>query len=155
MARKTYTYAKVKGFRRLLADLPEDVRVELLGRIEVVNEDIAEAAKREALSLGGVSALVAPSIKSVRGRNPTVRMGGRRKLPRSGDGWGPRKRTGPRQTIGDVVFGAEFGSNQPQFPGHPHRGNHGWFLFPVVRANMERIVEACADAIPLGVDRAA
>lgn len=161
MARKTYTFAKVKGFRRFLSDLPEDVRIALIGRIEVVNEDIADEARRRATAQGGVAALVAPSIKAIKGKNPTVRMGSRKKLPRSGNGWA-RARKGKRQTIGDVVFGAEFGGGgQETTPDggstlqfKPHRGNEGFFLFPTVRENMGRIVDACADAIPLGVDEA-
>lgn len=145
---KTQTYRNVAGLNKALRTIPKLA----MARIRDASEDIAgviaqEAASR-ARSLGGVAALVAPTIRSGRDRVPVVRMGSSQKLPDSGAGW-ERDRSGDHQTISDVMWGAEFGAiHHPQFS--PWRGNDegaGYFLWPTVRANNEHIQTRYSEAL--------
>ena len=106
---------------------------------------MATEARGRAVSAGvaRVARYVAPTIRATRDRVPVVRMGGSRALPPR-DG---RARTGSHQTVGDVMWGAEFGSvRHTQFS--PWGGNGdsaGYFLWPSVR--MDEIVEQWAGAV--------
>jgi hypothetical protein len=97
------------------------------------------------MHVGGVARLVAPSVKVGRDRVPAVKMGGSTRLPpRNGK---PRK--GGRQTVGDVWAGAEFGggarARTRQF--RPHRGTVGYFLWPAVRQDSDRIQRTYSAAL--------
>lgn len=159
MARKTYTYTRVKGLRDALRALPEEAQRQLGHAFVDIAGDVAEEAGRRARALGGVSGLVAPSIKAVRDpKSPRVRMGSRRRLPRQGDGWGPRSRRGDSQTIGALIFAAEFGASPttyPQFADHPHRGTRGWFLWPTVRESEDAIMDRIDEAVLRAADEVA
>lgn len=146
--------AKVKGFTTIeglnaaLRMLPKEASAKLRDASVDIAADIASEASGRARSQGGAASLVAPSIRATRDRVPVVKMGGSTRLPASGNGWA-RSRGGARQTIGDVIWGAEFGGGaRPttlQF--QPHRGRTGYFLWPTVRDNNRDIHERYSDAL--------
>lgn len=146
--------AKVKGFTTIeglnaaLRLLPKEASSKLRDASVEIAAGIASEASGRATSVGGVAALVAPSIRATRDRIPVVKMGGSAGLPTAGNGWA-RSRGGARQTIGDVIWGAEFGGGaRPstlQF--QPHKGRVGYFLWPTVRDRNQDIHERYSDAL--------
>lgn len=89
--------------------------------------DVAEGARGAAMSLGGVAAHVAPGIKASAGvKSGAVSLGS-----------------------DPAAAGAEFGGQgRPttmQF--QPHRGTTGYFLYPTIRRDSERINETYRDAL--------
>lgn len=149
---KTTTYTTVKGLNRALSQLPKEASAELRTAAKAIAADIAQEAQGRARGQGGLAALVAPTIRAARDRVPKIVMGSARKLPESGSDW-ERGRSGSRQTVGDVIWGAEFGGGArdttQQFL--PHKGRTGYFLWPTVRDNsddmQERYSEALDDAL--------
>ena len=148
---KTLTFYQVAGLNRALRKLPKTANANLRDASQVIAEKVAKDAAGNARSDGGVAALVAPTIRSGRDRVPVVKMGGSARLP------GPRNRNGKRQTIGDVIWGAEFGGGArpttQQFK--PHLGQTGYFLWPTVRGDREFIEKEYGDAILEAIDEAA
>lgn len=146
MAAKTYT---VPGLRRTLARLPKLAKDELRGASLRIAELVADDARQGARLQGGLALLVAPSITATRDSVPRVKEGSTKKLPRHSSG---RERRGGRQTVGDVMWGAEFGggrrSSTRQF--RPWRGSGsdaGYMLYPAVRRNAERTGELYSAAL--------
>lgn len=145
------TYYSAAGLNKSIRRLPKEAKVELRNGAERIARKVADDAQSKAKSLGGIAAIVAPTIRSGRDAVPIVKMGGSSKLPTSGNGW-QRKREGARQAIGDVIWGAEFGGRRrpttQQFL--PWRGNDtgaGYFLWPTVRGDREFISDAYEDAM--------
>jgi len=145
---KTTTYTSVKGLNRALARLPKEASAELRVAAKAIAVDIAQEAQGRARGQGGLAALVAPTIKAARDRVPVIRMGGSGKLPESGSDWS-RDRNGSRQTIGDVIWGAEFGGQKRattmQFL--PHKGTVGYFLWPTVRDRSDEMQDRYSEAL--------
>lgn len=123
-----------RALRRVDQDLPKQLRVVNLRMAEMVAND----ARARASALGGIAAKSAPSIKAMaQQRSAAVRIGGRR-YP--------------------FALGAEFGSIQfKQFKAwrgnqHSFKGvafvNHttGYFLYPAIRANHQKILDTYLDA---------
>jgi hypothetical protein len=139
----------IEGLNRMMRDLPKEVQARIKDASIAIASDVANEARGRALSGAGgrVSRYVAPTIRGGQAREPIIRMGGRTSLP-SRDG---RPRTGSRQTVGDIMWGAEFGSAQhKQF--QPWGGNGtsaGYFLWPSIRMDdiLERWAEATEDAM--------
>jgi len=131
MAAKTYN---IKGLNRALRKLGPEASAQLRDASILIATHVADEAKARALRAPGPAHLVAPSIKARRDRVPVVVMGSSRRLPaRSG-----KPRTGDRQLVRDVMWGAEFGgkarTTTQQFA--TWRGSSstaGYFLYPAVR----------------------
>lgn len=146
---KTYTFAEAKGLNAVLRALPREAQSELRDASKAIAADIASKASAKATALGGVAKYVAPTIRATRDRVPVVRMGGGRRLP----AWPGRPRRGSRQTVGDVMYGAEFGSRRyRQFPPVTRPGR---FLWRVVEDESAGITDAYGDALMRAVDKAA
>lgn len=149
---KTTTYKTVAGLNKALARLPKEASAQLRTASKDIAGDIADEAADRARGQGGLAALVAPTIRATRDRVPKVLMGSARKLPEEGSDW-THGRGGSRQTIGDVIWGAEFGggarASTVQFL--PHKGRSGYFLWPTVRDRSDetqaRYSEALMDAL--------
>ena len=158
MAAKTTTYTSVAGLNRALRKLPKEASAELRTAAKAIAADVAKEAQERAKGQGGLAALVAPSIRAARDRVPVIKMGSAAKLPSSGNDW-ERGRSGKGQTIGDVIWGAEFGGGKWERTAGggstlqflPHKGQQGYFLWPAVRANsddmQERYSQALLDAL--------
>lgn len=156
---KTLTFYQVEGLNRTLRRLPKEANVALRDASQAIASMIAATASSAARSVGGVAGIVAPTIKAKRDRVPIVKMGSSAKLPMEGNGWTRKSRKGDRQTIGDVIWGAEFGGGKRpttrQFK--PWLGNDtgaGYFLWPTIRGEREFIEKAYGDAILDAVDEA-
>lgn len=124
---------RVEGLNELNRALRQmggpELQKELKEAGKTVAEKVASDARTNAMSLGGVAAKVAPSIKaSARNTGAGVRFGGA-KYPFAG--------------------GAEFGSLQfKQFK--PWRGNTsdaGYFLYPSIRSNSDTIADEYLSAV--------
>lgn len=147
----------IAGLNRTLNSLPKVAQARIRDASVAIAADVAQDAQQRARSgsrgVAKVARHVAPTIRATRDRVPVVRMGGSKKLPTSGSGW-THSRSGPGQTVGDVMWGAEYGSDRsPQFS--PWGGNDesaGYFLWPSVRMDeieeryAEALVDACEDA---------
>lgn len=152
---KTLHFYTAANLNRTLRQLPTTASAKLRDASQAIADKVAQDAAARATAEGGVARLVAPTIRSKRDRVPVVMMGSSAPLPADG-----RSRSGSRQTIGDVIWGAEFGGGvRPttrQFP--PWRGNDtgaGYFLWPAVRGDREFIEQAYGDAILDATDEAA
>lgn len=126
MAAKMTTYNGIAGLNRALRALPKEANAKLREASQEITEVVASDARGRATSQGGSSAKVAPTIKAAKDRYPVIRMGGKRRI---------KGRKGEKQTIGDLIWGSEFGgqrrSTTMQF--RPHKGTLGYFLWPAVR----------------------
>lgn len=145
---KLTAYNNIAGLNRALRRLPKEATAELRDASRRVADMVAMHAAQRAYSLGGVAALVAPTLKASRDRVPVVKMGGSAKLPAFGNGW-EHSRSGARQSTGDLIWGAEFGGrgrpSTQQFL--PHLGQVGYFLWPTVRDDGDEIHEAYSEAL--------
>lgn len=134
---KKMTYYSVAGLNKALRKLPKEAKAKLRDANVRIAAKVASDAASRATQVGGIARHVAPTIRAGRDTVPVVRMGSSQPLPVAGNGWS-RSRDGKRQTIGDVIWGAEFGGGArpttTQFS--PWRGNDdgaGYFLFPTVK----------------------
>lgn len=148
MATKTTEYVGVPGLNRTLGKLPKEASTELRDASVSIAELVAAGARARAYQAGGVLFLVAPTIVPKRDRVPKVSMGSASKLPTS-TSVGYHTRSGPNQTIGNVIWGGEFGGgkrpNTRQFM--PHRGTIGYALWPEVRAQSDDIERKYSEAL--------
>ena len=147
MAKMT-AYSSVAGLNKALRRLPKQASAELREASVVIARKVADQASQRASSTGGVARLVAPTLTATRDRVPVVKMGGSRRLPDHGAGW-EHSRSGSRQTVGDVIWGAEFGGGKRRTTQQflPHLGTTGYFLWPTVRALGHDIHEEYSEAL--------
>ena len=145
------TYYSVAGLNKSIRRLPKEAKAKLRDGAERIAKKVAADAQARARSQGGIAAIVAPTIRSGRDTVPVVKMGDSTRLPTSGSDW-QRNRTGKRQTIGDVIWGAEFGGGRrpttTQFL--PWRGSGtgaGYFLWPTVRGDRQFISDAYEESM--------
>lgn len=153
---RTYTYDRVEGLNRALRSISKEASVQLRDASGRIAKRVASDAARSAREQGGAAALVAPTIRAGRDRVPLVRMGSAKRLPpRNG-----KPRRGSHQTIGDIIWGAEFGGGaRPatrQF--RPWLGSGrgaGYFLWPAVRDDHDWIGDEYGDALVAAIDASA
>jgi len=157
MAKLRSTYNNVAGLNKALRRLPKEATEQLRGASREIATFVASDARGLAVHVGGIARHVAPTIQSTRDRVPVVRMGGSGRLPTSGHNYS-RSRSGSRQTIGDVIWGAEYGGGaRPttrQFL--PWRGSStgaGYFLWPTIRRDSDRIHDAYSEALLTALQR--
>lgn len=146
---RTLTFRRAADLNRMLRSLSREASRGIRAESRAIAGDVAAAAESRALALGGAAKVVAPSLRAVSDRVPAVRLGGSARL-----------REGERQTVGDVIWGAEFGGGRRrttrQFA--PWRGNGegaGYFLFPTVRDMEDEVLERYGDAVMRAVDASA
>jgi hypothetical protein len=145
------TFKSVAGLNKAMRRLPKETVSQLRDASQRIADRIAADARARAQGQSGLAAIVGPTIRAGRDRVPVVRMGGAGKLPDSGDGW-ERDRDGAHQTIGDAMWGAEFGGRRrpttQQFL--PWRGSGegaGYFLWPAIREDSDWIDEQYSEAL--------
>lgn len=136
-------------------DVQDGVR-EAAGKVaaDMVPQIIAAAAAE-----GPQAVLAARSVAVKRDRVPAIVAGGSKKLttttarqprgkinPKTGKRGKPGKAKAHTVKAGDVFFGSEFGGGgRPtthQF--EPHRGTEGYWFFPTLRDNEDRMLDAYA-----------
>ncbi len=137
----TQVFTTIEGLNTALRKLPKDVVSRLRDASVAIAAKVAGDAQGRAQQEGKLAALIGPSIRATRDRVPVVKMGGAKKLP--GD------RHGPHQTIGDAMWGAEFGGQRrpttQQFL--PWLGHTGYFLWPTVRSDDRYINTEYSEAL--------
>lgn len=126
-----------------------------------LTDDIATQAANRAYQLGGLAALVAPAITGRRDREPTIKYGNSQKLPKYGrtsqGGFYQRSRKGPQQTIGAVIWGAEFGggarpTTQQFLPWLGNDSTAGYFLYPTIRDMSDEMEARYWEAVMKAID---
>lgn len=136
----------VIGLQASLRMLPGAASAELRSASVEIAADVALLAQGKAAAVGRVYALVGPTIRASRDRVPVIAEGGSKSLPPHSDG---RPRKGDRQTVGDVLWGAEFGGgarpSTRQFL--PHLGTLGYALWPAVREHSAETREQYSAAL--------
>jgi hypothetical protein len=139
---KTYTYSTIAGLNKALRRLPKDASVELRAASEDIAGRVAQKAEGRLRMVGGVAKYV--PVKVRRDRVPVIVMGGTTRLP---------GRTGKSQTVGNVMWGADFGSDRHAQFSPWVKGGRG--LFPAVEAERDYIMDTYGDALMDAVDKAA
>lgn len=140
VAKLTDYGTNVAGLQRKLRALPKDATAELRDASVAIAEAVAADARTRAFGVGRSYSLVAHTIRATRDRVPVIAIGGSQRIP---------GRQGDRQTVGDVMWGSEFGGQgRPttmQFL--PHLGQTGYALWPTVRERSEETAEAYGQAL--------
>jgi hypothetical protein len=130
--------------------MPKEAQNVLRKETQKLVGTLAEEMKRKAASAPNPqqAVLLARSIKANKDRVPSITVGGGRKVPVK------RKKTpgSPQPTQSDFLWGAEFGVRDggpgtfkqggrkfAYYSGRMGRGSRGYFIFPTLRRNQERI----------------
>jgi hypothetical protein len=145
-AGRTTQTVHIEGLKEVLRacnKLGKDANKELRKSAKEIAARTADEGKARAMGLGGVQRLAAESVKATSDRVPSITMGGSRGL-------------GHRKTpAGSIFFGAEFGGGMRpttrQFP--PHLGQHGYFIWPTIRARKDRDLALYSRALVNVCDR--
>lgn len=135
-----------KAFKTMPKDAQDVLRAETKKLVGVLAE---EMKRKAALAPNPAQAmLLARSIKANKDRVPSITVGGARKIPVK------RKKTAgsPQPMQSDFLFGAEFGVRDggpgtfkqggrkfAHYSGRMGRGSRGYFIFPTLRKNQEKI----------------
>lgn len=135
-----------KAFKVMPKEAQDALRVET----QKLVGSLADEMKRKAATAPNPAQamLLARSIKANKDRVPSITVGGARKIPVQ------RKKTpgSPQPMQSDFLFGAEFGVKDggpgtfkqggrkfAHYSGRMGRGARGYFIFPTLRKNQERI----------------
>jgi hypothetical protein len=139
------SYATVEGLSAALRSLGPEASKRLRDASQAIASDMADEARTRAAGVGGAYSLVGPTIRGTRDRVPALAVGGSRRIP---------GRSGDRQTVGDLLWGAEFGGQgrptTQQF--RPHLGTVGYAFWPAVRAESDDAMEAWSAALADALD---
>lgn len=126
---------EVDGLRELLraaSRLPKTAQNELRDSARMIAQDEASSIRSAGAGSSGQSAAAVASLRVRRDRVPAVSIGGARRAGVSGGA-----------TVGQLFFGAEFGGQRrpatKQF--RPHRGRTGYWFFPTLRADQDRMMK--------------
>jgi hypothetical protein len=100
--------------------------------------------------------MVARSIRPNKDRFPSITIGGARKAPVKRKG----TERNPKPTYGELLYGVEFGASEngkgrlpnggrrfPFFSGRYGYGSRGYFIYPTLRKNQERIRQDFIDTV--------
>lgn len=136
---------QISGLRELnkaLKDLPGDLEKELPKTSKRVAGFVADDAHSNALSLGGVAAKVAPSIKAVGGaKSAGVGFGGAAYPMGGGAEFGAGRDTQRTRSSGTYIGFRQF----QEWRGND--SNAGYFVYPSIRSNSDRIVEEYTQSV--------
>ncbi|MGC4106047.1 MAG: hypothetical protein QM753_06790 [Thermomicrobiales bacterium] len=124
--------------RARIRALPRTAQVELRDAAQAIADDEVVRIRRAAAGSSAQSARLAGFIRATRDRMPAISAGGNRRGGFSGGA-----------TAGQVFFGAEFGgegrATTMQF--RPHRGREGYFFFPTLREDQDRMLARYQQAL--------
>lgn len=141
----------VRQVLRAFSKLPKEANEQLRDRSEGLAKDLAGDVAAAALMRGGQAALMAPTVKAVRDRVPTITAGGAKRVGRH------------KASAWRLLFASEFGMNRRsgwyaarqyaastgrQYP--PHVGRHSYWFFSTVELHEPQIAREwtqAADAI--------
>lgn len=132
---------EVEGLRPLLSamnKLPKDMNGRLRDASQEIATDEAAAIQAAGRSSDAQSRLVAPTVRARRDRVPAIVGGGAKRLAAEGR---------PKAMV--IFFGAEFGGRKrkttQQF--RPHKGKQGYWFWPTLRRDEDRMVGTWLDAV--------
>jgi hypothetical protein len=129
MAENLRVRIRIDGVREHLAAcraLPPEAQKLLRTRSQEIAETLAVKLRGAAMSDSPQSALMAPTVKALRDRVPTIQAGGSKRVGRN------------RKPAYKLIFGTEFGAKTlRQF--RPHRGASSYWFFREVEADAPRI----------------
>lgn len=132
MAKMTDYGNNIAGLRAALRKLPKEAKVELKGASKRIANEVAIDARAKASGLGMGWEYLGPTIRAGGSSIPEVKIGGKSRIP-------GRKGGSARQTVGDLLWGLEFGGGArprtQQF--FPHLGTTGYALWPTVREHSD------------------
>lgn len=148
--------SSIAGLNRALRQLPKGAKAELTEASGEIAERVAADARGRASSLvsriGGWKYL-GPTIRADKSSKPGIKIGGRRKLPKKRGG--TTHGGGPRQTVGDLTFGLEFGggvrTTTTQFL--PHLGREAYAMWPAVREHSEETGRMYSEALMAALEK--
>lgn len=135
-----------KAFKTMPKDAQDVLRAETKKLVTILAEEMK--AKAASAPNPAQAMLLARSIKANRDRVPSITVGGGRKIPVK------RNKTAgsPQPMQSDFLFGAEFGVRDggpgtfkqggrkfAHYSGRMGRGSRGYFIFPTLRKNQEKI----------------
>lgn len=123
----------LKDFLKVMNSMGKEANTELKDEVLKISGVMATALRFSASSKR--QKIIANTIKSRYDRLPTISIGGSKKITSYNRKGG---------TVGDMLFGVEFGARQPylknggrSFPVRsyptPSGGNNGWWIFPTLR----------------------
>lgn len=142
------TTSGIAGLNRALRSLPKHAKAELTKASQELVTPVAEDAKARGESIGRGWSHLGPTIRAEKSSKPSIKVGGSRRL---------KGRKGPDQTVGNLLWGTEFGgrgrSSTMQFL--PHLGTTGYALWPAVRENEARIGREYSEALLSALERMA
>jgi len=137
---KMSTLSGIAGLNRALRKLPKETKATLTDASKEIAEDVAADARARAARIGRGWKHLGPTIRAEKSSKPGVKMGGSRRL---------KGRKGSRQTVGDLLWGTEFGGRgrptTQQFL--PHLGLEGYALWPAVRGESDNTAERYSEAL--------
>ena len=146
-----------KTYRALMAafkEMPKDVQTELRQRNQMMMKNLVHQIQQAAHYAPNPRQAVALSkgIRANKDRVPSITIGGGRKAPVS------RRSSvnNPKPTYSDLLYGTEFGQNSspsvhpenkfpqggrkfPTLSAQRGRGRRGYFIYPTLRKNQEKI----------------
>lgn len=148
MAAKMTTTDSIEGLNRALRSLDPEARREMTEAGQEIAETVAGDARSRAAEVGRSYRLLGATIKAERSSKPGIKLGGAKRIP---------GRHGKGQTVGDLLWGTEFGGrgrpSTQQFL--PHRGTLGYALWPAVRDNAEDTMRTYSAHLADALDRMA
>jgi len=133
---------KIGGLREALTafrELPKEANDALRDEALKLSQELAVDVQSAARSEGHQAALLAQTVKAKRDRVPVITAGGTTKLGHN------------RKPAYKLLFGSEFGSSRlKQYK--PHRGRQGYWFFPVVEKQADKIAAGWQDAAQRVID---
>ena len=130
--------ADLPGILRRLNKLPKTAQQEVREIAKSIAADEAERIRAKASASSKQAAAISQFIVARRDRVPSIQAGGK-----------AQARVAGGATRGEVFFGAEFGGQKRkttmQF--RPHKGKEGYFFYPTLREDADRMVERWLGAI--------
>lgn len=122
---------RIEGARETIAAfnrLPKEANKALRERSMALANTIATKVRVTAYLDSKQSALMAPTVKAVLDRLPSIVAGGTKRVGRN------------RRPAYKILFGSEFGSNLPQF--RPHLGKGSYWFYRTVYDSQREIADA-------------
>lgn len=164
--RVTADTRELRGLFKAISAMDKEAQVGLKDDVMAISRWVAADIKAAAGTAlyPDQAELVAQSVRPTRDRLPTITIGGTKRAPVS------RRVTAssPAPTVGEILFGNEFGSERnakgsagnfpnggyrfPERSPREGRGNAGYWIFPTVRDKQKRIT-AEWKAIVMGIEK--
>lgn len=159
--RVTADTSDLKGLFRAISAMDKEAQNGIKDDVMAISRWVATDIQSAAASglYPRQAALVAQTVRPTRDRLPTVTIGGSKRAAVTRRATA----TSPAPTVGELLFGNEFGSDRntkgskgnfpnggfkfPERSPSEGRGNSGWWIFPTVKRLQPRITAEWVDII--------